>query len=695
MRPGASGGDGSRASPFGTIAAALAAAGAGTIVALSKGSFDEAVVLSSGVSLRGACAAETRLTAAGSGSAVVEVTASGAALEGLTIAGADRIGLRVSGAGASVRVEDVVVDDVQTVGVAAVSGAGLTARSLVVRATRPAADGRFGHGLEVSSGATAVVSRAVVDANHAIAVFASDEGTSLKLTDAVVRGTRPRASDRQIGRGMNVQLAARVTASRVLLEDNTELGVFVTSEGTELALSDAVVRGTRSQQSNGRLGRGIGVYGGSRADLDRVVLDRNQEHGAFASDPGSRLVLRDALVRDTEPRDADRLVGRGVEVIMGAHAELTRVHLDRNREFGVLGAFEGTELVLTDVAVRDTEEGEEHGELGRGVSVELGVLATLTRVVLERNTQAGLYASSENVPGEPRCAPGMLGPGVPGTRVTVSDLVVRETRAQTFEDFGGLGVMARCGATVELTRALLESNRAVALIGEEAGTRIVGADLVLRDTSAQPDGALGRALNLQLGATAELSRVLAEGNREIALFVAAEGTRLVLADAIVRDTGPQELTGIFGRGLNLQQGASAEVSRAVIEASLDVGVFVASEGTRAVLTDFVVRDVRARACAATTCADAPAGMALVTYLGASAEVSRFSIARAELCAVQIARGGQLDLRDGEVAESAVGVCLQEAGYDTARLTDNVLFRDNGATLEATSYPVPEPVDPDL
>ncbi|MCZ7686077.1 MAG: DUF1565 domain-containing protein [Sandaracinaceae bacterium] len=96
VRAGASGGDGSRASPFGTIAAALAAARAGTIVALSKGSFDEAVVLSSGVSLRGACAAETRLTAAGSGGAVVEVTASGAALEGLTIAGADRIGLRVS-----------------------------------------------------------------------------------------------------------------------------------------------------------------------------------------------------------------------------------------------------------------------------------------------------------------------------------------------------------------------------------------------------------------------------------------------------------------------------------------------------------------------------------------------------------------------------------------------------------------------
>jgi hypothetical protein len=45
-----------------------------------------------------------------------------------------------------------------------------------------------------------------------------------------------------------------------------------------------------------------------------------------------------------------------------------------------------------------------------------------------------------------------------------------------------------------------------------------------------------------------------------------------------------------------------------------------------------------------------------------------------------------------VAESAIGACVQVEGYDLSRLMTDVSYRDNGANLQATSLPVPEPLE---
>lgn len=60
---GAAGGVGTMAAPFGTIAEAIAAAAAGTTIALGKGSYSEAVQVPGSVTLAGACVAETTVAA--------------------------------------------------------------------------------------------------------------------------------------------------------------------------------------------------------------------------------------------------------------------------------------------------------------------------------------------------------------------------------------------------------------------------------------------------------------------------------------------------------------------------------------------------------------------------------------------------------------------------------------------------------
>lgn len=61
VRAGAVAGNGSRAQPYGSIAEALAAAGADAVIAVGKGRYDEALTVSGSVDLLGACAAETEL----------------------------------------------------------------------------------------------------------------------------------------------------------------------------------------------------------------------------------------------------------------------------------------------------------------------------------------------------------------------------------------------------------------------------------------------------------------------------------------------------------------------------------------------------------------------------------------------------------------------------------------------------------
>ncbi|MBW2463184.1 MAG: hypothetical protein JRH11_16150, partial [Deltaproteobacteria bacterium] len=103
-------------------------------------------------------------------------------------------------------------------------------------------------------------------------------------------------------------------------------------------------------------------------------------------------------------------------------------------------------------------------------------------------------------------------------------------------------------------------------------------------------GPFGRGLDVEGSATAEIHRALLDDNTDFAIFGAADA-ELHFTDLVVRNTRAQESDGSHGRALSLSQGASATVSRAVFEDNLEIGVFVQGEGTEATLEDTVVRRV--------------------------------------------------------------------------------------------------------
>jgi len=470
----------------------------GTIIALGKGSYDGAINLPAGLTLWGACAAETVLRASvpSTSGGVVTVTSPGAELRNVAIGGSPRIGVAVAGTGASLHLQGVVVSDSETSGILIDDGADLTARELVVRDTRSrSSDRRFGRGLSAERGARADATRAVFERNRGICVYVNGEGSAVRLSEAAVRDTQSLESDGTRGRGLNVGSGASVEVMRAVFERNRSIGVYASDEGTTLRLSDIVLRDTRGQQSDGTGGRGLNVEFGANAEVGRGVLEGNREVAVIARDVATSARLSDVVIRNTQSEESDGTGGRGLAAENGASVELMRALLASNRELGVYAADTSTSLQLADVVIRDTESQESDGIGGRGLNVVRGAITEVMRGVFERNREVGVFADGAS------------------TRVLLSDTLVRDTQSQQSDGRFGRGVDVQLAASVEVVRGLFSRNRdaGVLAIGEGASGHL--SDVVVRDTleaacvvDSCPDSTGGSGAVSVLGADLSITR---------------------------------------------------------------------------------------------------------------------------------------------------------------------------------------------
>jgi len=101
----------------------------------------------------------------------------------------------------------------------------------------------------------------------------------------------------------------------------------------------------------------------------------------------------------------------------------------------------------------------------------------------------------------------------------------------------------------------------------------------------------------------------------------------------------------------------------------------------------------AAACASTTCTATAAGFGLVAHLGAHLRATRLAVRRSDLAGVVVGQAASVDLMDGEIADSPIGANVQVPGYDLARLSNQVVYRDVERALDSTSLPVPDPISP--
>ncbi len=203
-------------------------------------------------------------------------------------------------AGGSLTYERVFLDGPSFQGAGAGDdGSTLTLTDVLIRGVRPDADSGRGEGVEAAAGATGTLTRVVIERSTGLAVLVST--ASLEVHDLVIRGTLPSRVGETFGRALQVQLGASVVGERVLVADNYEVGMVAAANRSLIQLTDAEITTTHESActlpSCAHAGIGVGAYITGRIDLSRFRLSTHDLAGAQVAVRGE-LDLRDGEVSD-------------------------------------------------------------------------------------------------------------------------------------------------------------------------------------------------------------------------------------------------------------------------------------------------------------------------------------------------------------------------------------------------------------
>jgi len=434
VRAGAVGGDGTLASPLGTITEGITAAEIGGIVALARGTFDELVTMRKSVTVLGACPAETTIASSApseSRSTVTFTAPEGARLENVRISG-ERGGIAVE-MGDPVEIASVIIEGTVANAINAYAGR-VVATDVVVRDVRIDVTGDRGYGIEIWRGGEVELARVVVENAWTNAVFVDEPGSELHATDLVVRGTRARPIDGDFGVGLMVQQGAHADVARVVLEDNEAQGLVVRRPDTGIVARDLFVRDAPQGDVDPRWGQGIEAIDGAAFDFARTTIELGRQAGLVVAGAGTDGTFADAVVRD----GGGRVRGIGAAIQDGGHVRMSRVAILRGRSVGILVAYPGTELSADDLVVRGTQEQRSDANFGDGIEVHTGATLTLTRADVSANRRFGILVAHG------------------GAAATLTDVVVEGTQEAACSETDGCiafgsGVTAKDTAVVRMS----------------------------------------------------------------------------------------------------------------------------------------------------------------------------------------------------------------------------------------------------
>jgi len=639
--------DGSVSRPFPTIALGLAGAGAGGWVLVSDGTYGESIALRGSVHVVGRCAARVIIGGSPMGTSLGAPTlgahGSSARLDarGLQLHGGG-FGLSASD-GAQVTLRDIVVDGATQYGVSATGrGTRIDARRVRITATR-ALDSSGGPGLAAFDGAHVVVSGAALTTNRLAAALAIGTGSRIEVSDATIRGTQANTVGAG-GLGLSSQQGATIVSTRALIEDNRAIGALALNGG-RLELVDSIVRATRAR-ADGTGGVGLQADPGSIVTATRVLVTDNRDLGVSAVGDGTTVDLTDCVVRGTVPRPRGD-GGFGLQSDQGATISATRVLVTDNQRAGVRAYHPRSRVEITDTVVRGTLAAPD-GTAGVGIVAEAGGFLRATGSLVSLNRESGALALGDD------------------SRLEIADTVVRGT-IQRRDGTGGIGVTSRQRATFVAVRIRVAGNIQTGVAAVE-GARVEISDSVVIGTRARDDGLTGTGLACQSGASCVAARLLIADNHDVGVLAMDSGSRIDLSNCVVRGTLPRA-GGTGGQGLWAEAGGTIVGSRVDIDQNHGLGAGTTSDGSRLELADSVVR-------ATLAWADGTAGLGAACMHRASMALARVlvtdsreagiwgvygaSVALADVLVIDVARRG--DGRQG------IGVLVSDdARLDGARV----------------------------
>ncbi len=498
VRTGMIGGDGSAASPYGSIQTAIERAPPDAVILVARGTYDETIDVFGGLRVIGACAAETILAPSTDARFAVLASERGSRLEGFTIRpGAGAGGIEVRG---ELAIEGVVIEGAADEAIV-VDGGSLDARALVVRDVRTLTP-LYGHGLAAQDG-TVTLERAIFERCPGSAIIASS-GATIDARAVVVRD-----SGQEIDGAPQVvaQGGGELALSESLLEDATGSGMYGNVGGV-LRPDQVVIRRMRSDFARSVPAAGIILRDRGRLEGRRVRVEDVDVFGiTFALTTGGE--LEDVYVANVARTEYDA----GFAISARAGLTLRRAWLSGAERVGVLASGPGA-IELEDLTVVRTGSTEHFSD----TVILSDLVGSVRRVRLADNRGGGLVGFGA-----------MLS-------LTIEDLEVVEVGADR-DQLRGRGIELRDG-NATLARIRVERARELGLIGY-FGVALELSDVRVLDTLEQecaastcPDEPGGTALAMQ-DARASVSRFELSTARLCGVLV-APGGELDLADGDIR-----------------------------------------------------------------------------------------------------------------------------------------------------------------
>ncbi|MBO6936739.1 MAG: right-handed parallel beta-helix repeat-containing protein [Deltaproteobacteria bacterium] len=342
--------------------------------------------------------------------------------------------------------------------------------------------------------------------------FLRSDEASVTGRDAVLatngEGVSVRGLTVQSGTLAGIRVVRSTTLEDVVVEGARTAGI-IADPGSTIDGSNVTVRGTRV---SGPFAMGVAIGMDANVTLRRASLTENVGGGVSAL--GATVVLEDTVIADNgHDRSFDIMLGKGIEALDGTQLTATRCVIEdaRTRALFVEGAgtvvrFERS-LFRNRVLGTETEEGRgwvgfEDTEIHftqswfdgfREVVArprEAGMLAVLEDVVFHEASDAALSALGGAEVRATRVYVSSAGSIAfsldTGSRGTVTDLVIEDSRGSSANGNYGTGIQVTDGSRLEGERVRVSRARMLGLlVGGDSASEVVLQDLVVEDTLAR------------------------------------------------------------------------------------------------------------------------------------------------------------------------------------------------------------------
>lgn len=180
-------------------------------------------------------------------------------------------------------------------------GTEVTLEDVIVRDMRSeATDGSTGKAVQAQNGGRVVIDRGLFVRARDAALVSHGELARIEATDITVRETLDQETAPRGAWGAATQSGAAMILRRAHIDGSSEIGLYANGRMTTLLAEDVLVTNTESHSVDGTQGRGINVQLTARATLTRVQVEGSREAGVLAIGTLTRIVAEDLTIRNTQ-----------------------------------------------------------------------------------------------------------------------------------------------------------------------------------------------------------------------------------------------------------------------------------------------------------------------------------------------------------------------------------------------------------